>query len=103
MIKYVCIFLIAVQIQIASARIPGELQSSATSCQPTELKEYDAEILVYLLPTSVTTRTNGRKVGWELQSNPGLNQKDFFVFYLYDLSAPDYASPTIGYFAINKH
>jgi hypothetical protein len=49
------------------------------------------------------TRTNGRKVGWELQSNPGLNRKDFFVFYVYDLSAPDYASPTIGYFAINKH
>jgi len=103
MIKYVCIFLMAVQVQFTSTPIPTELQSPVTSCQPTELNEYDAEILVYLLPTSVMTRANGRKVGWELQSNPELNQKDFFVFYVYDLSAPDSGSPTIGYFAINKH
>jgi hypothetical protein len=103
MIKYVCIFLMAVQVQFSSTPIPTESQSRAASCEPTEFTEYDAERLIYLLPASMTTRNNGRKVGWELQSNPELNEKDFFIFYVYDLSAPDSGSPTIGYFAINKH
>jgi hypothetical protein len=67
------------------------------------LNEYDAEILMYLAPASVTVRNSGRKVAWELQSNAKLNQRDFYVFYLYDLSAPAESSPTIGYFSINKH
>jgi hypothetical protein len=102
MIKYLGIFLLAVQVQFTSTPVPAGLQSRATSCRAIELTEHDAEILVYLLPASVT-RNGGGKVDWELQPNPGLNQNYFSVFYVYDLSAPDSGSPTIGYFAINKH
>jgi hypothetical protein len=75
----------------------------ATSCQPSEMNEYEAEILLYLLPASVASRNKGGQVVWELQSSPGFNQKDFYVFYVYNLKAPDYSSPTIGYFGVNKH
>jgi hypothetical protein len=39
MIKYVCIFLMAVQVQFSSTPIPTESQSRAASCEPTEFTE----------------------------------------------------------------
>jgi hypothetical protein len=102
-IKYVLVFLLLVQVTSAPRPAGKAPQSQPAPCQPSELNQYDAEILLYLLPASVTVRGNGKKVGWELQRNPVLNQKDFYVFYLYDLGAPDHGSPTIGYFAVNKH
>ena len=81
----------------------GPLRAQAGPCQATELKEYEAEILLYLLPDSSAVRGKGNRVGWELQTNPVLNQADFYIFYLYDAHAPNYGSPTIGYFGVNKH
>ena len=79
------------------------LGPSAGSCRSSQLTVYDAEILLSLLPESRATRKRGGTVAWELQSSTKLNQKDFYIFYVYDLSAPRYGSPTIGYFAVNKH
>jgi hypothetical protein len=84
----------------------GNLQNAPTtadSCRPSELKKYEAEILIYLTPEASEARKAGEKVSWELQSSVKLNQNDFFVFYLYNVGAPESSSPTIGYFAVNKH
>jgi hypothetical protein len=75
--------------------------SPSTGCQTTELAEYDAEMLLYLLPSSEAVRRAGGKVAWEIES--GTNQKDFYSFYVYDLKGSPYGSPTIGHFAVNKH
>jgi hypothetical protein len=75
---------------------------AAAGCRASELTQSDAEILIYLLPQSAAVREKGNVVGWDLQTNPRLNQKDFFNFYLYDVNAPDSGSPTVGYFAVNK-
>ncbi len=77
--------------------------ATAASCRPSQLQEYEAEILIYLIPEATEARKNGEKVAWELQSSAKLNQNDFFVFYLYNAGAPESSSPTIGYFAVNKH
>ena len=77
--------------------------SAAAPCSASLLAQSDAEILIYLLPQSAAAREKGNAVGWELQTNPRLNQKDFYNFYLYDLAAPTSGSPTIGYFSVNKH
>lgn len=103
MTKYICLLLLLTQVQSGASSKTKRRRPQPTPCHPSELSKYDAEILLYLLPASVTVRHNGRKVAWEEQTSSALNQKDFYVFYVYDLSAPDYGSPTIGYFAINKH
>ena len=86
MTKYLFIFLlVALALQVNSDSISGAAgsQKQPLSCTATELNEYDAEILLYLLPASVTTRGKGRKVGWELQTSPQLNQEDFsFSMYM---------------------
>lgn len=56
-----------------------------------------------MLPASVAARSKGGTVRWELQTSPQLNQANFFVFYVYDVGAASSSSPTIGYFAVNKH
>jgi hypothetical protein len=76
---------------------------AAAECRASELTPSDAEILIYLLPQSAAVRGKGKVVGWELQTNPRLNQKDFYNFYLYDLAAQADGSPTVGYFSVNKH
>ena len=103
MLKYICIFLWLIQVQPGSTPLTERQQRKTTPCQPSELSKYDAEILLCLLPASMTLRHNGRRVAWEEQTSSAKNQKDFYVFYVYDVSAPDNSSPTVGYFAINKH
>lgn len=95
--------LLMVQFGLVATPLVTNSQSSQRPCEPSELTVSDAEILVYLLPDSVATRDRGRKVGWELQTGVQLDQKDFFVFYVYDVTAPQDSSPTIGYFGVNKH
>jgi hypothetical protein len=70
-------------------------------CQTTDLNQYDAEILLYVLPPSEAVRHAGGKVAWAIE--PATNQKDFYSFYVYDLKGSSYGSPTIGHFAVNKH
>jgi hypothetical protein len=81
----------------------GQSAPQGSACRPSELTLSDAEILVYLLPESESVRKGGWDVGWELQTNPNLNQKDFFTFWVYNATRPSSGSVTIAYFAINKH
>jgi hypothetical protein len=103
MIKLICILLLLAQIQSGTSFKTEAWRQPPTPCQPSELTKYDAEVLLYVLPASVNVRHAGGKEGWEEQTSSALNHRDFFVFYVYDLSTPDSASPTVGYFAINKH
>lgn len=103
MTKYVCILVLLAQVESASIHTAARQQSKQTPCQSTELTKYDAEILLCLLPASMALRHKGRSVAWEEQTSSAMNRKDFYVFYVYDASASVNSSPTVGYFAINKH
>lgn len=75
----------------------------ADACRASALEMHEAEILIYFLPVAQSTRKAGWQIGWELQTNPKFNQKDFFVFYVYNSTRPSNGSLTIGYFAVDKH
>ncbi|MGH9756305.1 MAG: hypothetical protein ACRD4M_01085 [Candidatus Acidiferrales bacterium] len=72
-------------------------------CAPTEISASEAEILIYFLPASEAVRAQGYDVGWERQESQKLNQKDFYVFWVYDATRPSNGSVTVGYFSVNKH
>jgi hypothetical protein len=74
----------------------------APSPQPITLTE--AEILVYLLPQAQELRKQGMDVGWELQTGPKFNRKDFYTFWVVNAKRPNVeGSVTVGYFDVNKH
>lgn len=76
-------------------------QSSIRS--PEKISRHEAEILIYLLPEAVEIRREGMDVGWEFQDSDAYNQKDFYIFWVYNRDRTGTGSITIGYFAVNKH
>lgn len=65
---------------------------------------HEAEILIYLLPQARELRNQGMDIGWELETSPQLNQKDFYTFWVVNSKRPNVeGSVTIGYFSVNKH
>ena len=78
---------------------PAKLAASAEQIAP-----YEAEILLYLLPQAQELRKQGMDVGWELQTSPKLNQRDFYTYWVFNLKRQNVeGSVTIGYFSVNKH
>ncbi|MGA6957701.1 MAG: hypothetical protein WBY73_21500 [Candidatus Acidiferrales bacterium] len=78
---------------------PAKLDASAEQIAP-----YEAEILVYLLPQAQELRKQGMDVGWEIQTSPKLNQRDFYTYWVFNLKRQNVeGSVTIGYFSVNKH
>jgi|SRR6266702_1754117 len=64
----------------------------------------EAEILVYLLPQAQELRKQHMDVGWELQTGPQFNRKDFYTFWVVNAKRPNVeGSVTVGYFDVNKH
>ena len=64
----------------------------------------EAEILIYFLPEALQVRADGMDVGWEEDSTPANNQKDYYYFFVYNAKRPaETANVTIGHFAVNKH
>jgi hypothetical protein len=64
MIRRALMFLLlSVALQVDSDSISAAVgsQKQSLSCSSTELNEYDAEILLYMLPASLSTRASGRK------------------------------------------
>jgi hypothetical protein len=82
-------------------KVPVSHSVRPPECNNSELKQYEAEILLYLLPQSEAVRRGGGKVAWQVETTA--NQRDFYSFYVYDLKGSAYGSPTIGHFAVNKH
>ena len=78
-------------------------QTVSASCPATQLYPYEAEILIYLLPPAAIIRKEGWEVGWQLETDPKLNNKDFYNFWVYNAKRPSHGSVTIGYFSVNKH
>jgi hypothetical protein len=79
----------------------GPTYSRAT--QSEEIRLYEAEILVYFLPDAMKTRAEGMEISWELQDSDQFNQRDFYVFWVFNSTRQNAGSVTIGYFAVNKH
>jgi hypothetical protein len=82
---------------------PSQLSRGRIPPGPEQLAYHDAEILIYLLPVAKETRARGSDIAWERESNPSLNQDDYFVFWVMNARPNPYGSSTIGYFAVNKH
>jgi hypothetical protein len=64
MIRRALMFLllsVALQVDSDSISAAAGSQKQSLSCSSTELNEYDAEILLYMLPASLSTRASGRK------------------------------------------
>jgi hypothetical protein len=97
----ICSFLVIVS-TFAGFRLtaqPAKLAASAEQIAP-----YEAEILVYLLPQAQELRKQGMDVGWELQTSPKLNQRDFYTYWVFDSKRRNVeGSVTVGYFSVNKH
>ena len=70
---------------------------------PEEIALHEAEILIYMLPDSIKIRSEGMEIGWEIHDAEEFNQKDFYVFWVYNAKRRDAGSVTVGHFAVNKH
>ncbi|MBZ5647692.1 MAG: hypothetical protein LAN37_10760 [Acidobacteriia bacterium] len=86
---------------VASASIPRS--STAAETAPSLVTLTEAEILVYFVPQAMQVRAEGMDIGWEEDSSPKDNRKDFYYFFLYNAKRPNAANATIGHFAVNKH
>lgn len=85
----------------APEAVPHSPQSGG---QSELLALHEAEILIYLLPDAQEVRKQGMEVGWELQTGPDFDQKDFFVFWVVNATRPHvHGSRTLGYYAVNRH
>jgi len=97
----ICISLLWWAVLLSGSQQTDSRQSSAQKLEKISLHE--AEILIYLLPAAVEVRRQGMDVAWELQDSDAYNQKDFYIFWVYNKDRTGTASVTIGYFAVNKH
>lgn len=80
-----------------------DAQSKATD-SATMLSVAEAAVLVYISPVGDTDRARGSDVGMERQLSTKFNQRDYYVFWVYDAKAPSSGgSVTLGYYAVNKH
>lgn len=86
----------------AGFRLAAQSAKLATSAE--QIAPYEAEILIYLLPQAQELRKQGMDVGWELQTSPKLNQRDFYTYWVVNSKRPNVeGSVTVGYFSVNKH
>jgi hypothetical protein len=78
-------------------------QSTQPALPPEQIALHEAEILIYLLPEAQLLRNQGMDIGWE-QTDPKLNQQDFYTFWVYNSKRPtENGSVTVGHFSVNKH
>jgi hypothetical protein len=100
------IALIAVTSLLGAANSHPVQQSQSaplnSAIESQDLALYEAEILIYLIPSAREDRRVGRSVTWVLEDSAKLNQRDFFNFWVLGPPNP-YGSSTIGYFSVNKH
>jgi len=86
----------------AGFRFAAQSAKLATSAE--QIAPHEAEILIYLLPQAQELRKQGMDVGWELQTSPKLNQRDFYTYWVVNSKRPNVeGSVTVGYFSVNKY
>ena len=84
--------------------LPLGVWSHQESPTPELLTLTEAEILIYLMPQAQELRRLRMDVGWELQTGPKFNRKDFYTFWVVNAKRPNVeGSVTVGYFDVNKH
>lgn len=65
----------------------------------------EAEELMNLLPATKELRAKGIEVKWDVQSVPTMNNKDYYFFWIYNVTAQregDIGSISVGNYAVNK-
>ncbi len=87
-----------------TARAGGK--KAATACRATPITLSEAETLIYIMPVSQQIRTRGQDVTWLVDSQAVSMAKydgaDYYIFYV-TFTGPTEGSPTLGYYAVNKH
>jgi hypothetical protein len=79
-------------------------QCAPHAALPEQIAPYEAEILIYMLPEAQELRSQGMDVGWERETSPKLNQRDFYTFWVVNSKRPNVqGSVTVGHFSVNKH
>ena len=97
----ICSFFVILSIH-ADFRLTAQSGKLAASAE--QIAPYEAEILLCLLPQAQELRKRGMDVGWELQTSPELNQRDFYTYWVFNSKRRNVeGSVTIGYFSVNKH
>ncbi len=89
-----------------AALVPTGVHAAPPSrCAPTPITLTEAEILAYLAPESVQTRSSGRDVVWEQITSNKWNQKDYFQFQIFVAGPVPRGSIAwvLGNYAVNKH
>jgi len=78
--------------------------SALPTFKPESIALHEAEILIYIMPAAQEVRKQGWDIGWELQTSPDLNQKNYFVFWVVNSKRPNVnGSVAIGYYSVNKN
>ena len=73
---------------------------------PSTITSSEAADLINLLPVTKELRAKGMVVKWDAQTNPTMNNKDYYFFWIYNVTAQqksDIGSISVGNYAINKH
>src|SRR5258708_35704413 len=66
----------------------------------------EAKGLINLLPAIKELRAKGVVVKWDVQTGATMNDKDYYFFWIYNVTAQrqrDIGSISVGIFAVNKH
>lgn len=93
--------IVAVLVSVLIQAGVGKDQRNARTVETITATE--ASLLVYLVPHAERIRDAGMDGGLELQTNPKLNQREFYYFWLYNRTLEGPGSLTVGYYAVNKH
>ncbi len=84
--------------------IHSDSASRLPTFKPESIALHEAEILIYIMPAAQEVRKQGWDIGWELQTSPDLNQKNYFVFWVVNSKRPNVnGSVAIGYYSVNKN
>lgn len=70
---------------------------------PRQIALHEAEVLIYLLPFAQVSRAEGSEIEWMMDVSGGLNQEDYYMFYVHDSQRDTDSAASMGYFAVNKH
>jgi len=91
----------ALPLLLVFCALSGQAQTAGDT---TTLTASEARILVYVSPVGAKLRASGFDAAMERQTNPQLNQADYYYFWVYNAKRRQSGgSVTIGYYAVNKH
>lgn len=82
--------------------VPAKRAEHASAALPT-ITEWEASLLLYVLPPAHRIRSVGKDVQWFADPyHPEANYDLYFIFWLKAEPSPDTASDSLGWYAVNR-